>query len=163
MRAMQALQPQIKELQGEIQKRQTAHAAGNDALLQREQSQPVRLLHPLIAQLPVFITLSTPPPRAPAEHGMPERRALRAYGADSSSSTTREGDGRELIVCWSSTSAPSSPRLLHVGDCRQNPAADDVRPAAGLRPFILTFPAGLILYWITTNFWTIGQGLVMKR
>ena len=31
---------------GEIQKRQTAHAAGNDALLQREQSQPVCLLHP---------------------------------------------------------------------------------------------------------------------
>jgi YidC/Oxa1 family membrane protein insertase len=30
-------------------------------------------------------------------------------------------------------------------------------------PFILSFPAGLILYWITTNFWTIGQQLVIQR
>ncbi|HKF82504.1 MAG TPA: YidC/Oxa1 family membrane protein insertase, partial [Solirubrobacterales bacterium] len=30
-------------------------------------------------------------------------------------------------------------------------------------PFILSFPAGLILYWITTNFWTIGQQLVIKK
>jgi YidC/Oxa1 family membrane protein insertase len=29
--------------------------------------------------------------------------------------------------------------------------------------FILNFPAGLILYWITTNFWTVGQALVMRR
>ncbi len=30
-------------------------------------------------------------------------------------------------------------------------------------PFILSFPAGLILYWITTNTWTIGQGLAVKK
>ena len=30
-------------------------------------------------------------------------------------------------------------------------------------PFILSFPAGLILYWITTNFWTIGQQLAIQR
>jgi len=29
--------------------------------------------------------------------------------------------------------------------------------------FILRFQAGLILYWITTNFWTIGQQLVVKK
>jgi YidC/Oxa1 family membrane protein insertase len=29
--------------------------------------------------------------------------------------------------------------------------------------FIPNFPAGLILYWITTNFWTLGQQLVVKR
>ncbi len=30
-------------------------------------------------------------------------------------------------------------------------------------PFILSFPAGLILYWITTNVWTIGQQYVVNR
>ena len=30
-------------------------------------------------------------------------------------------------------------------------------------PFIITFPAGLVLYWITTNVWTIGQQYVVKR
>jgi YidC/Oxa1 family membrane protein insertase len=29
--------------------------------------------------------------------------------------------------------------------------------------FIINFPAGLIIYWITTNFWTIGQQLFIKR
>ena len=29
-------------------------------------------------------------------------------------------------------------------------------------PFIIGFPAGLILYWITTNIWTIGQQYAVK-
>jgi len=30
-------------------------------------------------------------------------------------------------------------------------------------PFILHFPAGLVLYWMTTNLWTVGQGLITRR
>jgi YidC/Oxa1 family membrane protein insertase len=29
--------------------------------------------------------------------------------------------------------------------------------------FIISFPAGLIVYWITTNLWTIGQQLAIKK
>jgi YidC/Oxa1 family membrane protein insertase len=29
--------------------------------------------------------------------------------------------------------------------------------------FILRFPSGLVLYWVTTNLWTTGQGLVTRR
>ncbi len=29
--------------------------------------------------------------------------------------------------------------------------------------FILSFPAGLILYWITTNLWTVGQQFVVRK
>ena len=29
--------------------------------------------------------------------------------------------------------------------------------------FVINFPAGLLVYWITTNFWTIGQQFVVKR
>ena len=29
--------------------------------------------------------------------------------------------------------------------------------------FIISFPAGLILYWITTNAWTMGQQYVIRR
>ncbi len=29
--------------------------------------------------------------------------------------------------------------------------------------FIISFPAGVILYWITTNAWTIGQGYFIRR
>ena len=29
--------------------------------------------------------------------------------------------------------------------------------------FIRTFPAGLLVYWITTNFWTVGQQMFVRR
>ncbi len=29
--------------------------------------------------------------------------------------------------------------------------------------FIINFPAGLIVYWITTNLWTVGQGWVLRK
>ena len=30
-------------------------------------------------------------------------------------------------------------------------------------PFIINFPAGLMVYWITTNVWTLGQQLTIRR
>jgi membrane protein insertase Oxa1/YidC/SpoIIIJ len=27
----------------------------------------------------------------------------------------------------------------------------------------ITFPTGLLIYWVTTNLWTVGQGLVTRR
>ena len=30
-------------------------------------------------------------------------------------------------------------------------------------PFVLNFPSGLMIYWLTTNLWTTGQGLITRR
>ncbi len=30
-------------------------------------------------------------------------------------------------------------------------------------PFIIRFPVGLMIYWVTTNLWTTGQGIVTRR
>jgi len=30
-------------------------------------------------------------------------------------------------------------------------------------PFIIHFKVGLVLYWMTTNLWTVGQGLITRR
>jgi YidC/Oxa1 family membrane protein insertase len=30
-------------------------------------------------------------------------------------------------------------------------------------PFILRFPSGLMIYWLTTNLWTTGQGIITRR
>ena len=30
-------------------------------------------------------------------------------------------------------------------------------------PFIVNFDSGLVIYWVTTNLWTVGQGLVTRR
>ena len=29
--------------------------------------------------------------------------------------------------------------------------------------FVFRFPAGLLVYWITTNIWTVGQQLLVRR
>ena len=29
--------------------------------------------------------------------------------------------------------------------------------------FVINFPIGLMLYWSTTNLWTVGQGLITRR
>jgi YidC/Oxa1 family membrane protein insertase len=29
--------------------------------------------------------------------------------------------------------------------------------------FLINFPIGLVLYWVTTNLWTVGQGLITRR
>jgi YidC/Oxa1 family membrane protein insertase len=29
--------------------------------------------------------------------------------------------------------------------------------------FVAQFPTGLVLYWMTTNLWTVGQGLITRR
>jgi YidC/Oxa1 family membrane protein insertase len=29
--------------------------------------------------------------------------------------------------------------------------------------FLINFPTGLVLYWVTTNLWTVGQGLITRR
>jgi YidC/Oxa1 family membrane protein insertase len=30
-------------------------------------------------------------------------------------------------------------------------------------PVVSRFPTGLVLYWMTTNLWTVGQGLITRR
>jgi len=49
-----------------------------------------------------------------------------------------------------------------------SPAPAAVTPVALMLPFVFvffvrTFPAGLLVYWITTNVWTIGQQLFVRK
>ncbi|HKP19490.1 MAG TPA: YidC/Oxa1 family membrane protein insertase [Gaiellaceae bacterium] len=32
-----------------------------------------------------------------------------------------------------------------------------------ITPFIIRFPVGLLMYWMTTNLWTVGQGIITRR
>jgi YidC/Oxa1 family membrane protein insertase len=32
-----------------------------------------------------------------------------------------------------------------------------------IAPVIIRFPVGLLLYWMTTNLWTVGQGIITRR
>jgi YidC/Oxa1 family membrane protein insertase len=98
--------------------------------------------------------------------GCPEAGHCAAYGAEFLfiHDLTGKAEGGELIALL----------ILYVGTQLASGAVMAVTADKSQRmmmfllplvfvPFILKFPAGLILYWITTNFWTIGQQLAIKR
>lgn len=167
MRALQALQPQIKELQAKYKNDKQRMQQEMMRFYKENKVNPFASCIPLIAQLPVFITLFyTLRHELPPDMGCPEAGHCAAYGAEFLfiNDLTGKATGAELIVLialyvgtqlasgfFMATTADKSQRMIMF-----------ILPVVFV-PFIITFPAGLILYWITTNFWTIGQGLVMKK
>jgi YidC/Oxa1 family membrane protein insertase len=167
MRAMQALQPQIKELQEKYKNDKQRMQQEMMRFYKENKVNPLASCLPLLAQLPVFITLFyVLRHELPPDMGCPEAGHCAAYGAEFLfiHDLTGKAEGGELIALL----------ILYVGTQLASGAVMAVTADKSQRmmmfalplifvPFILKFPAGLILYWITTNFWTIGQQLAIKR
>jgi YidC/Oxa1 family membrane protein insertase len=166
MRAMQALQPQIKELQAKYKNDKQRMQQEMMRFYKENKVNPFASCIPLVAQLPVFITLFyTLRHELPPDMGC-EAGHCAAYGAEFLfiKDLTASAHGAELITLiilyvvtqllsgfFMSATADKSQRMMMF-----------VLPLIFV-PFVINFPAGLILYWITTNIWTIGQGLVVKK
>ena len=166
MRAMQALQPQIKELQAKYKNDRQRMQQEMMKFYQENNVNPFASCIPLIAQLPVFITLfytlrhelpgrhrlHCRPLRRPGVlpvHPRPDRR--RPPGPSSS----------VLLVLYVGTQLISGLVMSVTADKTQRRMMM-ILPFVFV-PFVITFPAGLVLYWITTNVWTIGQQYVIQR
>ena len=142
-----------EEVQGRPTRRQ------NEELMKfyRENNiNPAASCLPMLAQFPVFISLFFV-----LQHfatALRRRATSRGSASSRTSPTRRTRTGR--ATCCSSIYAASqlASTLLHVDDDGQDAADPAARPADRLHPFIVNFPAGLILYWMTTNLWTVGPG-----
>jgi YidC/Oxa1 family membrane protein insertase len=165
MRAMQALQPQIKELQAKYKNDKQRMQQDMIRFYKENKVNPLASCLPLLAQLPVFITLFYV-----LRHELPADIGCEAGHCGSEASflfindLTAKAHGAELItllVLYVGTQLVSGLIMSVTADKSQ-------RMMMALLPFIfvpfvINFPAGLILYWITTNFWTIGQQYVIQR
>jgi len=165
MRALQALQPQIKEIQAKYKNDRQRMQQEMMRFYQENKVNPFASCIPLIAQLPVFITLFYV-----LRHELPSDIGCEAGHCGSEASflfindLTAKAHGPELItllVLYVGTQLVSGLVMSVTADKSQ-------RIMMGLLPFIfvpfvINFPAGLVLYWITTNFWTIGQQYVIQR
>lgn len=165
MRALQALQPQIKEIQAKYKNDRQRMQQEMMRFYQENKVNPFASCIPLIAQLPVFITLFYV-----LRHELPSDIGCEAGHCGSEASflfindLTAKAHGAELItllVLYVGTQLVSGLIMSVTADKSQ-------RIMMGLLPFIfvpfvINFPAGLVLYWITTNFWTIGQQYVIQR
>jgi YidC/Oxa1 family membrane protein insertase len=167
MRALQALQPQIKELQEKYKNDKQRMQQEMMRFYKENKVNPFASCIPLVAQLPVFITLFyTLRHELPPDMGCPEAGHCAAYGAEFLfiHDLTAKATGAELIVLL----------VLYVGTQLASGLVMSVTADRSQRMimfilplffvfFIINFPAGLILYWITTNLWTVGQSLVIQR
>ncbi|HVD37436.1 MAG TPA: YidC/Oxa1 family membrane protein insertase [Solirubrobacterales bacterium] len=167
MRAMQALQPQIKELQEKYKNDKQRMQQEMMRFYKENKVNPLASCLPLLAQFPVFITLFyVLRHELPPDMGCPAAGHCAAYGAEFLfiNDLTGKATGAELIVlviAYVGTQLISSLVMSITADKSQRTMML-LLPFVFV-PFILKFPAGLILYWITTNLWTIGQQLVIKR
>src|SRR6476469_1174508 len=165
MRALQALQPQIKEIQAKYKNDKQRMQQEMMRFYQENKVNPFASCIPLIAQLPVFITLFYV-----LRHELPSVIGCEAGHCGSEASflfindLTAKAHGAELIVLlvlYVGTQLFSGMVMAVTADKSQGTMMM-VLPFIFV-PFVINFPAGLVLYLITTNFWTIGQQYVVQR
>ena len=167
MRAMQALQPQIKALQEKYKNDKQRMQQEMMRFYKENKVNPLASCIPLLAQLPVFITLFyVLRHELPPDMGCPEAGHCAAYGAEFFfiKDLTAKATGAELIVLlvlYVGTQLASGFFMSVTADKSQRTMMF-ILPLVFV-PFIINFPAGLILYWITTNVWTIGQQYVIRK
>ena len=167
MRALQALQPQIKELQEKYKNDKQRMQQEMMRFYKENKVNPLASCLPLLAQLPVFITLFyVLKHELPPDMGCPQAGHCAAYGAefffiDDLTGKATGGELIALLILYVGTQLVSGMVMAVTADKSQRMMMFAL-PLIFV-PFILSFPAGLILYWITTNFWTIGQQLVIKK
>jgi YidC/Oxa1 family membrane protein insertase len=166
---MQAIAPKIKELQ--------ARHKGDRKKLQEEQMKlyqehsvnPFGACLPLVFQMPVFFALylvlrsfSSHPPGGQQAIVRGDFAFLGSFIPNITRATDKVGiAGIVLIVLYVASQAASTLLMPNTMDPRQ-------RYMFLALPFIfvifvIRFPVGLMLYWITTNLWTVGQQTVLRK
>jgi YidC/Oxa1 family membrane protein insertase len=158
MRALQAFQPQIKELQAKYKDDRQRQQRAMMEFYKENKINPFASCVPLILQLPVFMSLFylLRSPEFKAEIvASPD-----FFGVNLAVAAT----GAALIILLAlyfvtmvgstsimASSAEGSQRIMMYA-----------LPVM-FTPLIIHFPAGLVVYWITTNLWTMGQQAVVKK
>jgi YidC/Oxa1 family membrane protein insertase len=160
MQNMQRFAPQMKEIQkkykGDRQKL-------NEELMKfyRENNiNPAASCLPLAAQIPVFIGLYYTL-RTFAKHPPPGNLSWLGFVPDISRHVTSHWSGYVLLAVYVASQLAST--YFMSGTMQQSQ-----RVLMYILPFafifvIARFPTGLVLYWMTTNLWTVGQGLITRR
>ena len=187
MQALQTLSPQIKDLQAKYKGDKQRLNQEMMKFYQENKVNPFGSCLPLIAQIPVFISLfyllRAPlkvdicgPESAILEAG---RKATPPTGLDTTYCQEVIPGSAEFLFIPDLT-APAlgwvlilllvlyvvsqllSSLLMSVTSDRNQKIIMIALPFVFVF-FIKGFPAGLMVYWITTNFWTVGQQYFLKR
>jgi YidC/Oxa1 family membrane protein insertase len=160
MQNLQAHAPQMKEIQ---RKYKADRQKMNEELMKfyRENNiNPAASCLPLLAQFPIFISLfyvlrhfaKNPPGGDLSWLGVVPSIAIPVL---------HHWSGYLLLAIYAGSQVASTYFMSATMDKTQRWIMM-VLPIAFL-PVISRFPTGLVIYWMTTNLWTVGQGLVTRR
>ncbi|MCL4473816.1 MAG: YidC/Oxa1 family membrane protein insertase [Actinobacteria bacterium] len=158
MRAMQKLQPKIKELQAQYKDDKQKLNEEMMKFYKENKVNPFGSCLPLIIQMPIFISLYY----MIKIHPFPDNNAfLWISGGDATQGIN--ASSQLLVLFYMATQLFSSLLLTTAVDKSQKIMM--ILMPLGIGVFFLfgSFPAAVLIYWVTTNIWTIGQQLVVKR
>lgn len=179
MRALQALAPQLKEIQEKYKDDRQRMQQEMMRFYQENKVNPLASCIPLLAQMPIFITLfyalrgdlresicgqQEEPCGEISVNPVTEAQAPFGEGFWFIPDLTDEATGGVLVVLliiYVLTQLAAGAVMATTVD-RNQKIMIFALPLVFV-PFIMQFPAGLILYWITTNIWTIGQQFAVKK
>ena len=179
MQALQRLQPEMKKLQAKYKEDKQRLNQEMMKFYQENKVNPLGSCLPLVFQMPVFLALFYMLRRdlridicpeiqqsyMPAHHG--NTKPCGAHnGADFLfiPDLTNKAVGGVLIVLVLAYvgSQLASSLLMSVTADRNQRILFTLLPIFFVI-FIIRFPAGLLVYWITTNLWTIVQQYIVKK
>jgi YidC/Oxa1 family membrane protein insertase len=161
MRALQALQPQIKAIQERYKDDKQRLQRELMTFYQENKINPFASCVPLLLQLPVFIALFQLLRSDTFKHELEQSGTLGWLGIPNLTEKATGGVLVVLIILYLVTMIGSTSIMAASAEGSQRLMMFAL-PVVFV-PFILNFPAGLIVYWIATNVWTMGQQAVVKR
>jgi YidC/Oxa1 family membrane protein insertase len=167
MRALQELQPQMKEIQEKYKDDKERQQREMMAFYQENGINPLASCWPLLLQLPVFLALYQllrSDDFIADVCGSPDVTDCADAAFAGIQSLLVKPEGAELVILIALFIGTQLAAGLVMASRVEGPQRYImfVLPIV-IAPFIITQPAGLALYWITTNVWTIGQQYVVKR
>lgn len=177
MAAMQALAPEMKLLQAKYKDDKQRLNQEMMKFYQENKVNPFSSCLPLVAQMPVFISLFYML-RKDLKEDICGPFAAGTNIAKTYCENVKPGSGSFLFI--PDITAPATGAVLvvlivlYVGSqllssVLMSTTVDKNQKRIMLAMpfvfvfFILRFPAGLLVYWITTNFWTVGQQYFVRR
>jgi len=157
MQNLQRHAPEMKEIQ---KKYKGDRQRMNEELMKfykENNINPAASCLPMLAQLPVFFALYFVLRHF---HGQ-EGDNLSWLGLINITDKASTSWGPLLIAIYAASQVASSYFMSATVE-RSQRILFMVLPIAFI-PFIVQFKAGLVLYWVTTNLWTVGQGLITRQ
>jgi len=167
MQNLQAHAPEMKALQTKYKHDRQRMNQELMAFYKENQINPAASCLPIVAQIPVFIGLFFVLRGFEGEIFPKYQRAGESVGdlewlnLVNIIDNTKVGWGPLLVVMYAISQLTSSYLMSTTMQPAQR-ALMLILPIAFI-PFVLNFPAGLMLYWLTTNLWTTGQGLITRK